>query len=94
VIVLSGIDSTHLFSVVHKIIDMIAAPYTGIANTVTLTSSVGVATYPENGCTVDELVAHADAAMYRSKRAGRNCFCLNGELQTASISSTHASDMA
>jgi predicted signal transduction protein with EAL and GGDEF domain len=53
---------------------------------------VGVATYPDSGHTVDELVAHADAAMYRSKRSGRNCFCLNGVLQTASISSTQASE--
>jgi diguanylate cyclase (GGDEF)-like protein len=92
VIVLSGIDTTSILSVVRKIIDMIAAPYTGTAKTVALTSSVGIATYPDSGRTVDELVAHADAAMYRSKRAGRNCFCLNGELQTASILSMHADE--
>jgi len=89
VIILSGIDTTSLLSVVRKIIDMIAAPYTGIANTVTLTSSMGIATYPNNGRTVDELVAHADAAMYRSKRAGRNYFCLDGELQTLNAVSMH-----
>jgi diguanylate cyclase (GGDEF)-like protein len=89
VITLSGIDATSLLSVVHKIIDTIAAPYIGIANTVTLTSSVGIATYPDNGRTVDELVAHADAAMYRSKRAGRNYFCLDGEPQTLNAASTH-----
>jgi diguanylate cyclase (GGDEF)-like protein len=94
VTILAGIETTSLLSVVRKIIKAIAAPYTSTDKAITLTSSVGIATYPENGCTVDELVAHADAAMYQSKRAGRNCFCLNGELQTASISSTHASDMA
>jgi diguanylate cyclase (GGDEF)-like protein len=87
VIILLDIETTSMLSVVRKIIDMIAAPYTGIAKTVTLTSSVGIATYPDNGRTVDEMVAHADAAMYRSKRAGRNCFSLNGETQTVSISS-------
>jgi diguanylate cyclase (GGDEF)-like protein len=91
VIILLDIETTSLLSVVRKIIDMIAAPYTGTARTVTLTSSVGISTYPDNGSTVDELVAHADAAMYRAKRAGRNCYCLNGELQAASIPSTHAS---
>jgi diguanylate cyclase (GGDEF)-like protein len=88
VIMLSGIDMTSLLSVVRKIIDTIAAPYTVIGKSVTLTSSAGIATYPDSGRTVDELVAHADAAMYRSKRAGRNCFCLDGETQTVSISST------
>jgi diguanylate cyclase (GGDEF)-like protein len=92
VIILLDIETTSLLSVVRKIIDMIAAPYTGTARTVTLTSSVGISTYPDNGSTVDELVAHADAAMYRAKRAGRNCYCLNGELQAASIPSTHASE--
>jgi diguanylate cyclase (GGDEF)-like protein len=90
VIILSGIETTSLLLVVHKIIDAIAAPYTGTAKTVTLTSSVGIATYPDSGRKVDELVAHADAAMYRSKRAGRNCFCLDGELQTLDTASTRA----
>jgi diguanylate cyclase (GGDEF)-like protein len=88
VIILSAIDAIALLSVVRKIIDIIAAPHKVAGTTVTLTSSVGVATYPASGRTVDELVAHADAAMYRSKRAGRNCFCLDGETQTVSISST------
>jgi diguanylate cyclase (GGDEF)-like protein/hemerythrin-like metal-binding protein/PAS domain S-box-containing protein len=34
--------------------------------------SIGVATYPENGDDMDTLVARADAAMYESKRAGKN----------------------
>jgi arginine deiminase len=32
-----------------------------------------------------ELIARADAAIYRSKRAGKNCFCLHGESQTMCI---------
>lgn len=92
VIILSGIETISLLSVIHKIITAIAVPYTTTCKAVALTSSVGVATYPGNGRTVDELVAHADAAMYRSKRAGRNFFCLNGELRSAIISSTHASE--
>lgn len=84
VIILSAIDAIYLLSVVRKIIDIIATPHTVAGKTVTLTSSVGVATYPGSGRTVDELVAHADAAMYRSKRAGKNCFCLDGESKTVS----------
>jgi diguanylate cyclase (GGDEF)-like protein len=34
--------------------------------------SVGLVTYPGEGATIDELLEHADEAMYRSKRAGRD----------------------
>jgi diguanylate cyclase (GGDEF)-like protein/PAS domain S-box-containing protein len=34
--------------------------------------SVGVASYPENGTTADELLRAADQALYQSKAAGRN----------------------
>ena len=34
--------------------------------------SIGVVTYPEDGKTVRTLLECADAAMYRSKRAGRD----------------------
>ena len=34
--------------------------------------SIGIATYPEDGTEMDTLTARADAAMYDSKRAGKN----------------------
>lgn len=36
------------------------------------TISLGIATYPEDGTTVDQLVEAADNAMYRSKSRGKN----------------------
>ena len=36
-----------------------------------LDASIGVSMYPENGSTVDELIARADDAMYDAKRAGK-----------------------
>lgn len=38
----------------------------------TVTVSVGIAVAPENGTTVDELMRHADIALYEAKNAGRN----------------------
>lgn len=40
--------------------------------TVRLTTSLGVAHYPEHGRTAEELVSHADMAMYQAKRLGKN----------------------
>lgn len=37
-----------------------------------VTPSMGVALYPEDGQNVDELLSHADAAMYEAKTNGRN----------------------
>lgn len=92
VLILSGIDSPALFSITRKIIETIASAHEITGRSVTLSSSVGIATYPNSGCTVDELIAHADAAMYRSKRAGKNCFCLHGESRTVCISPIRANE--
>lgn len=37
-----------------------------------ITLSIGVAAYPEDGKTVDELVVKADSAMYQAKKSGKN----------------------
>jgi diguanylate cyclase (GGDEF)-like protein len=34
--------------------------------------SIGVATFPDDGAHAPAIMAHADAALYRAKRAGRN----------------------
>ncbi|HEX3831074.1 MAG TPA: diguanylate cyclase [Solirubrobacteraceae bacterium] len=44
-----------------------------------LTVSIGVASFPAHGSTRDELLARADAAMYASKRRGKNCVSTAGE---------------
>jgi len=39
-----------------------------------LTSSIGIAFYPEDGQTVEELLSHGDQALYQAKNEGRNKF--------------------
>jgi diguanylate cyclase (GGDEF)-like protein len=40
-----------------------------------LDASVGIVLFPPDGETSDELVSHADTAMYQAKQAGRNTIC-------------------
>jgi diguanylate cyclase (GGDEF)-like protein len=39
---------------------------------ITVTTSLGIATYPADGRTADELIAAADGALYAAKAQGRN----------------------
>ncbi len=39
-----------------------------------VTTSVGIAVYPDDGTDADTLIKRADVAMYQAKQIGRNCF--------------------
>jgi EAL domain-containing protein (putative c-di-GMP-specific phosphodiesterase class I) len=41
--------------------------------TIHASPSVGIAFYPDDGTSVEALIAHADAAMFVAKQRGRNC---------------------
>ena len=41
--------------------------------------SIGIALYPDNGETAEQLVKIADAAMYLAKHNGRNCYRFVGK---------------
>jgi diguanylate cyclase (GGDEF)-like protein/PAS domain S-box-containing protein len=47
-------------------------PFSFEGNNLRLTCSLGVAIYPDHATTSEDLVAHADAAMYQAKEAGKN----------------------
>lgn len=50
-----------------------------------ITVSIGVATYPHDSDTIDELISCADNALYEAKHAGRNkVICYNGLSKAAS----------
>ncbi|GAA0544091.1 hypothetical protein GCM10009098_09650 [Rheinheimera aquimaris] len=40
-----------------------------------LTTSIGIAVYPQDGVNAEQLVKHADVAMYQAKNSGRNQYC-------------------
>jgi len=55
-----------------RIAEAMGKSFTIAGAEVFISASIGVATYPENGTSVDVLLEHADAAMYQVKDGGRN----------------------
>ena len=43
-----------------------------------ISGSIGIALYPQHGCTFDELYSNADNAMYESKKNGKNKYTIYG----------------
>ena len=59
-------------TVAEKLIRAISEPVYLTEHEVYVTPSIGIAICPEDGRTQEQLMAHADAAMYHVKAAGRN----------------------
>ena len=62
---------------------------------ISLTLSIGVSTFPENGRTAEELLGNADTAMYAVKDSGRNRICVFNDSLTIhdrrySLNGSHA----
>lgn len=68
--------SESFVTVVDRVLAAIAEPIIAGDRKVFVTCSVGVSTYPQDGADCASLLSHADAAMYRAKQAGRNCFAV------------------
>jgi diguanylate cyclase (GGDEF)-like protein/PAS domain S-box-containing protein len=57
--------------VAQKLLASIAAPLSAEGRPLSVTPSVGIALYPDDGTTAELLVKHADSAMYLAKQRGR-----------------------
>ncbi|HEX5070405.1 MAG TPA: diguanylate cyclase [Vicinamibacterales bacterium] len=77
VIVLPEIDQTDDAALVaKKLVRAASGPHRIDARNVTVTASVGIALYPDDGRDAEVLIKHADSAMYQAKRTGAGSFRL------------------
>jgi len=57
-----------------RLVSALGEPYLIDGEPVSIGASIGIATFPQDGKEVDELVQRADKALYEAKRDGRNTF--------------------
>lgn len=60
-------------AVARRVGESLAEPFSVKGKEISVTSSIGIAVYPIDGCDADTLLKNADAAMYDAKQNGRNC---------------------
>lgn len=72
-ILVSGqIDANSLDVLCGRVIDAVGCPMVFAGRSLDTSASLGVALFPDNGQTQDELYKAADIALYAAKRGGRN----------------------
>ncbi|MBI3807243.1 MAG: GGDEF domain-containing response regulator [Nitrospirae bacterium] len=87
-IILEGVSSEQNVLVVAKrITESIAEPFELKGYHISVGISVGITIYPHDDHPIDELLKHADTAMYRAKQQGGNAFHLHD------ASGTHSANL-
>ena len=77
VILLEDVDTPrYAISVAERVLDAMREPFPIDGHEVFATPSIGIAFSGEGNINADELLRHADSAMYEAKRRGKACFAI------------------
>ena len=74
VIVLNHIDEVYLTTIINKVMSMMRETWKIDTYDLEVSTSMGVALYPQDSTTMIGLMKNADIAMYKAKELGRNNF--------------------
>ena len=66
-------------TVAQKVLKIFSQPFILDGHRHTVTASIGLSLYPQDGHTVDLLIRHADKAMYAAKKVG-NSYCFYSDI--------------
>jgi diguanylate cyclase (GGDEF)-like protein len=70
----AGVETSSALA--ERVAQAFASPFALNGQNIRVTASVGIAVAPDNGVTADELMRHADIALYEAKDRGRDCAVL------------------
>ncbi len=88
VAVLTGLESMQdCIPLVLRLLHTCAEPVSIQGRNLQVTASIGVTMYPQDNAEADQLMRHADQAMYEAKQNGRNRFHLFDSAQDAEVKS-------
>ncbi|MBV2120974.1 MAG: EAL domain-containing protein [Candidatus Thiodiazotropha sp. (ex Ctena orbiculata)] len=86
VLFVPDIDPNDIEARLHALVSQLNQPYTIFDTEVTISASFGVAVSPDDGNSYENLLRHADMAMYKAKEDGRNSVCFfNRKLEMKAI---------
>lgn len=75
VLILGGIkNEPQLNILLSRILELLSAPFMIDGQDVSISASIGVTIYPKDNASANNLLAHADAAMYTAKNGGKNAW--------------------
>lgn len=74
-VILNDVSRTaHIELLAQEMLDELARPFDIGDRHVTISGSIGITLYPQDGSVTDDLIRNADQAMFVAKKAGRNRF--------------------
>lgn len=80
VILFKDIDGLHeVTAYAESLVQGFKEPFELNASVVHISTSIGIAQYPENGANAEELLKNADIAMYKAKEAGKGTYVIYGQ---------------
>jgi diguanylate cyclase (GGDEF)-like protein/PAS domain S-box-containing protein len=86
VAVLTDVESVQdCMQMIMRVLDACARPVMVQGVEMRVTASVGVTMYPQDNADVDQLMRHADQAMYEAKQSGKNRYHLFDSAQEAEV---------
>ncbi len=86
VILLAQIDkAADAALVARKVLLALSQPFTIGPHAIDISTSIGIAAYPQHGEDVSQLLKSADIAMYYAKNDGRNCYRFFRDLNEANV---------
>ncbi len=74
ILIEEGDDPHKAATIAQKLLDLFKEPFDIKGKSLYLGVSIGIAFYPNNGETAEELIKNADTAMYQAKNEGKNNF--------------------
>ncbi|MCX7337797.1 MAG: GGDEF domain-containing protein [Alphaproteobacteria bacterium] len=78
-VILDGVGRESVVeTIAHRILCRLSSPYVYEGYSLKIGVSIGISLFPVNGETYDDLISHADYAMYLAKKSGKGKFCFMG----------------